>query len=72
MIEQTIGFTEGHGTWWPLATHHIGTKPAATAVIEPGAGGRWFERAADGEECDLGTRPGARRLRFDRRMDRDT
>jgi hypothetical protein len=44
-------FTEEHGLWWPLATHHIGEKAAETAVIEPRAGGRWFERAADGTEC---------------------
>ncbi len=44
-------FTEEHAAWWPLATHHIAEKPAATAVIEPRAGGRWFERAADGSEC---------------------
>ena len=47
-------FTEKHGTWWPLNTHHIGAKPAQTAVIESHAGGRWFERAADGTECDWG------------------
>ena len=40
-------FTEEHGAWWPLATHHIGEKDAETAIIEPRAGGRWFERAAD-------------------------
>ena len=44
-------FTEEHGAWWPLATHHIGEKDAETAIIEPRAGGRWFERAADGTEC---------------------
>jgi hypothetical protein len=44
-------FTEEHGAWWPLATHHIGAQPAATAVIEPRAGGLWLERAADGTEC---------------------
>jgi hypothetical protein len=44
-------FTEEHGQWWPLATHHIGEKAAETAIIEPRAGGRWFERAADGTEC---------------------
>ena len=47
-------FTEQHGTWWPLQTHHIGTQPAQTAVIEPWAGGRWFERASDGSECNWG------------------
>ena len=44
-------FTEEIGSWWPLATHHIAAKPAETAIIEPRAGGRWFERAADGSEC---------------------
>jgi hypothetical protein len=47
-------FTQEHGAWWPLATHHIGGAPAETAIIEPHAGGRWFERAADGSECDWG------------------
>ena len=47
-------FTEDIGAWWPLATHHIGPQPAETAVIEPRAGGRWFERAADGSECPWG------------------
>ncbi|HEY0328425.1 MAG TPA: SRPBCC family protein [Rhodopseudomonas sp.] len=43
-------FTEQHGAWWPLETHHVGDKPAQTAIIEPKVGGRWFERAADGTE----------------------
>jgi uncharacterized protein YndB with AHSA1/START domain len=47
-------FTREHGAWWPLATHHIGSAPAETAIIEPRVGGRWFERAADGTECDWG------------------
>ena len=37
-------FTQEHGAWWPLATHHIGAAPAETAIIEPRVGGRWFER----------------------------
>lgn len=41
-------FTEEHGLWWPLATHHIGDEVPVTAVIEPGAGGRWYSRNADG------------------------
>jgi uncharacterized protein YndB with AHSA1/START domain len=47
-------FTEQHGSWWPLKTHHIGTAPAQTAFMEPRAGGRWFERSSDGAECDWG------------------
>ena len=47
-------FTEGFSSWWPLVTHHIGAADAAGAVIEPRAGGRWFERGVDGRECDWG------------------
>ncbi len=47
-------FTEQQGSWWPLATHHIGKAVAQTAVVEPRAGGRWFERGVDGSECDWG------------------
>lgn len=44
-------FTAGFGTWWPLETHHIAPTMATEAIIEPHAGGRWFERDADGNEC---------------------
>jgi uncharacterized protein YndB with AHSA1/START domain len=47
-------FTEGMTTWWPIDSYSIGSKPMAEAVVEPRAGGRWFERAADGTECDWG------------------
>jgi uncharacterized protein YndB with AHSA1/START domain len=47
-------FTAGFSTWWPLASHHIGKAEAAEAIIEPRAGGRWFERDADGNECNWG------------------
>ncbi|HEU4537067.1 MAG TPA: SRPBCC family protein [Polyangiaceae bacterium] len=47
-------FTEKMGTWWPLATHKIGKSNAADAVIEPRAGGRWYERGEDGSTCDWG------------------
>ncbi len=47
-------FTDRHGSWWPLKTHHIGAAPAETAIIEPKVGGRWFERSADGVETDWG------------------
>jgi len=47
-------FTERMSTWWPLETHHIGEQKAEAAVVEPRAGGRWYERAADGTECEWG------------------
>ena len=47
-------FTNRFGTWWPLESHHISEQDAVDAVIEPRAGGRWFERAADGSECEWG------------------
>lgn len=46
-------FTEKFFTWWP-STHHIGDAEPADAVIEPRAGGRWYERGVDGVECDWG------------------
>jgi uncharacterized protein YndB with AHSA1/START domain len=46
-------FTEQHGAWWPKG-HHIGASVPQTAIIEPYVGGRWFERAEDGAECDWG------------------
>jgi hypothetical protein len=47
-------FVRRFGQWWPLVTHHIGAQAAETAIIEPKVGGRWFERATDGTECDWG------------------
>jgi uncharacterized protein YndB with AHSA1/START domain len=47
-------FTGEQSRWWPLDTHHIGEQDAEAAVLEPRAGGRWFERAADGTECEWG------------------
>jgi DNA-binding transcriptional ArsR family regulator/uncharacterized protein YndB with AHSA1/START domain len=41
--------------WWPVATHHLAEPPGTEAVLEPFAGGRWYERAADGTETDWGT-----------------
>jgi uncharacterized protein YndB with AHSA1/START domain len=47
-------FTEKHGVWWPLATHHIGKVPARTAIIEPRESGRWYEQGEDDSECNWG------------------
>jgi uncharacterized protein YndB with AHSA1/START domain len=46
-------FTERFDAWWPRS-HHIGAADMGEAVIEPRAGGRWYERGVDGSECDWG------------------
>ncbi len=46
-------FTENFGSWWPRY-YHIGQSEMVDAVIEPRAGGRWYERGVDGSECDWG------------------
>jgi uncharacterized protein YndB with AHSA1/START domain len=46
--------TEQMGTWWPLAVYKIGKANAVDAIIEPRAGGRWYERGDDGSTCDWG------------------
>jgi uncharacterized protein YndB with AHSA1/START domain len=46
-------FTGRMAAWWP-ATHHIGGASFAAIVIEPLAGGRWFERDAAGVETQWG------------------
>ena len=47
-------FAERFDTWWPRS-HKIGGADLAEAVIEPRAGGRWYERDVDGSECEWGT-----------------
>jgi uncharacterized protein YndB with AHSA1/START domain len=46
-------FTTGFHRWWP-ATHSIGASPQKKAVIEPRAGGRWYEIGEDGSQCPWG------------------
>jgi hypothetical protein len=41
-------FTERMGSWWP-ATHHLGNVPFKDILIEPRAGGRWYEISVRGE-----------------------
>ena len=46
-------FTDRFDSWWPRS-HSIGGSELAEAVVEPRAGGRWYERGADGSETDWG------------------
>lgn len=46
-------FTDSFGRWWP-ADYHIGQAEMVDAILEPGEGGRWYERGVDGSECDWG------------------
>jgi len=48
-------FTLGMGTWWPLGRRHFSEVSAVTVIVEPGIGGRWFERGDDGSESPWGT-----------------
>jgi len=47
-------FTTSMSDWWPRDSHRIGEAEPEVVVVEPRAGGRWFERAPDGAECDWG------------------
>ena len=47
-------FTEGMSSWWPLGQYKIGGAPAVAAIVEPFAGGRWYERGDDGSTCQWG------------------
>jgi uncharacterized protein YndB with AHSA1/START domain len=48
-------FTAEASRWW-LKSHSISAtkSPIKDVVIEPRAGGRWYERGEDGSECDWG------------------
>ncbi|WP_372668055.1 SRPBCC family protein [Amycolatopsis kentuckyensis] len=46
-------YTEAFDSWWPRE-HHLGEADLAEAVLEPKAGGRWYEKTVDGAECDWG------------------
>ena len=46
-------FTEGFDSWWPRG-HKLGDADLQRAVIEPFAGGRWYEVDVDGTQCEWG------------------
>ena len=47
-------FTAAFSSWWP-PSYHIGEAEYAEAGLEPRVGGRWYERGADGSECEWGS-----------------
>ena len=52
--ERVFALFTGHmGAWWPKGMT-VGASPMADIVIEPHAGGRWFERAEDKAETNWG------------------
>jgi uncharacterized protein YndB with AHSA1/START domain len=46
-------FTGGIGRWWPRSKS-IGASAQEDVILEPRVGGRWYERGADGSECEWG------------------
>lgn len=46
-------FTAQMTKWWH-PDHHIGKAAMKAAVVEPRAGGRWYEIGEDGAECEWG------------------
>jgi uncharacterized protein YndB with AHSA1/START domain len=46
-------FVENMEAWWP-ATHHIAANPFQAIFVESRKGGRWFERDAQGNDCQWG------------------
>jgi uncharacterized protein YndB with AHSA1/START domain len=47
-------FTDRIDDWW-IRGHHIGSAELERVVLEPRAGGRWFEIGVGGSECDWGS-----------------
>ncbi len=46
-------FTERCDEWWPRS-YRLGEAERTDVLLEPRVGGRWYEQAADGTECDWG------------------
>jgi uncharacterized protein YndB with AHSA1/START domain len=47
-------FTQEMGRWWIKGHSLLGAIAQADVLIEPRAGGRWYERGEDGSEQDWG------------------
>jgi len=53
-VDQAFAFfTDSIGRWWP-AEYHIGPSDMVDTILESGPAGRWYERGADGSECEWG------------------
>jgi len=48
-------FTEGMGSWWPMATHSVAMDTASSCRMETKDGGRVLEDLADGSVATWGT-----------------
>jgi uncharacterized protein YndB with AHSA1/START domain len=46
-------FAEHCDSWWPRS-YRLGEAERTDVLLEPRVGGRWYERLADGSECDWG------------------
>jgi uncharacterized protein YndB with AHSA1/START domain len=46
-------FTSRMGSWWPRS-HSTAASPQVDVIVEPRAGGRWYERGEDGSETEWG------------------
>ena len=46
-------FTSRMGSWWPRS-HSTGSAPLVNVIVQPRAGGRWYERGEDGSESEWG------------------
>ena len=47
-------FTARMGDWWPKSHSTEGQSPQVDVVVEPRAGGRWYERTEDGGTGEWG------------------
>jgi hypothetical protein len=46
-------FASGMNRWWPRS-HHTGEGELKRVVVEPRAGGRWYEETSTGAEAEWG------------------
>lgn len=47
-------FTSGMASWWPKS-HKLTDADLEGQFIETHQGGRWYQRAVDGSECEVGS-----------------